>query len=166
MPEMTVVLEEWRGWAKTNGLSHATARLDALGIPHRPTPLPPGWQGVYGFRWRGSWLKVGKAGPNSNARWESQHYNPGSAMSNLAFSLVRYGRLATIEEPSLPGLRAELHRVDPDDMADWIKKHTERVNILIGSEAGRGGLEELESIAQRLLRPVFEGAWRYGGPAA
>jgi len=33
-------------------------------------------------------LKVGKAGCNSNAWFQSQHYNPMSAQSNLARTLI------------------------------------------------------------------------------
>src|SRR5262249_45761660 len=73
-----------------------------LPAPHRPSPLPPGWQGIYAFRFQGVWLKVGEAGPKSNARWVSQHYDPGRAMSTLAFSLIRYAHLAEHEDPRLP----------------------------------------------------------------
>lgn len=35
-------------------------------------------------------LKVGKAGPNSAARFTSQHYSPASARSTLAGSIIKY----------------------------------------------------------------------------
>lgn len=163
MDEMADVLAEWRTWAKDSGFARADARLDPLGIPHNPTPLPAGWQGIYGFRWQNSWLKIGKAGPKSNARWLSQHYGAGRAMSTLAFCLIRYGHLAEQEDPALPGLRAKIQRVSPEEIGNWMKGNTERVNTLIGSEMGSTGLARLESIAHRVLKPVFEGPWKFGG---
>src|SRR5712672_3281759 len=57
---------------------------------HRPpTSLPQGQMAVYGFFWDGVWLKIGKAGAQSQARYTSQHYNPASAPSTLAASLLR-----------------------------------------------------------------------------
>jgi len=43
---------------------------------------------VYAFGAMAFGLKVGKVGPNSNARYTSQHYLVGSAPSTLAASLV------------------------------------------------------------------------------
>jgi hypothetical protein len=86
-------------------------------------------------------------------------------MSTSAFSLVKYG-LAPEEHPELQGLRALIRRVDPDEIGDWIKGNTERVNVLIGAEAGPAGLDWLERIAHRRLSPIFEGPWKFGEPAA
>lgn len=101
-------------WASEQGIEPARAelRVQRLGRPHVPCALAPGWQGVYAFEYDEAWLKVGKAGPKSGARWISQHYNPGSAMSTLAFSFVKYGHFATDDHPSVPGLRAELSRTE------------------------------------------------------
>jgi len=105
------------------------------------------------------------AGPNSNPRWQSHHYGPTRAMSTLAWSLVRYGHFAEKESPLLPGLRAKLEQVGPDTIGEWMKANTDRVNMLIGEEAGSPGLRQLEAIAHRVLEPVFEGRWKFGGPA-
>lgn len=53
------------------------------GLPHTPKSLQPGMMGVYTFLYDDRFLKIGKAGPSSNARFLSQHYNPGSEMSKL-----------------------------------------------------------------------------------
>lgn len=164
--DMDDVLAEWRTWAQARGIRSVAGRVESLGVPHKPVTLPDGWQGIYAFRWQGQWLKIGKAGPNTAARWLSQHYGAGRAMSTLAFSLLRYGHLATREHPSLPGLRTLLQRVGPQDIGDWIKENTERVNVLVDAAAGRDGLASLEGIAHRRLTPIFEGRWPFGGPAA
>jgi hypothetical protein len=160
------VVAAFSGWASAQGLGPARAevRVQSLGRPHVPTPLPVGWQGVYCFEYEGAWLKVGKAGPKSGARWISQHYNRGSAMSTLAFSLVKYGHFGSVDHPSLRDLRPRLQTVSPDDIGEWIRRHTERVNLVIRAEMGREGLAHLEAIAHRVLKPVFEGRWQFGEP--
>lgn len=165
MSSIQQAVDEFCDWAKDYGLGSARAeiRTESLGRPHRPTPLPSGWQGVYCFRYGGVWLKIGMAGPKSGARWLSQHYNPGSAMSTLAFSLIRYGHFGSREDDRLPELKGELAAVRPNEIGDWIKHNTERVNVLIRAETGKAGLVRLEAIAHRLLDPVFEGAWKFGG---
>jgi hypothetical protein len=45
---------------------------------------------VYCFFLDGRALKIGIAGPNSDARFRSQHYNLNSARSTLAGSIFKY----------------------------------------------------------------------------
>lgn len=111
------------------------------------------------------WLKVGKAGPNSNARWQSQHYNSGAAMSNLACALLRYAQLGEAEDPRLPAaFKLRLQGVKPEDIGDWIKQHTDRCNLLLDARLGRCLVSNLETLAIATLKPVFEGRWAFRGP--
>jgi hypothetical protein len=160
-----LVTQEFSQWAQSQGLGpgRAEIRVEHLGIPHVPRPLPDGWQGVYCFKYQTVWLKVGKAGPKSAARWTSHHYHPGRAQSTLAFSLLRYGRFSEVDFPEVPDLRARVRSIDADGLGDWIKKNTERVNFLIRSELGPSGLDRLEKIAQNILHPIFEGNWDPAG---
>jgi len=82
-----------------------------LGAPHKASQLPPGMAAVYCFWGLGQWLKIGKVGPNSGARYTSQHYT-GSARSTLAGSL-----LSDPEVLEVPGFT-------PDRVGDWIKANT------------------------------------------
>jgi hypothetical protein len=50
-------------------ISAEEVRIETLPAPHRPTGLPAGSMAVYVFSYRGIALKVGKAGPNSDARF-------------------------------------------------------------------------------------------------
>ncbi len=64
--------------------------VELLPAPHKaPTMLPAGKMAVYAFFVDGVALKVGKVGPNSQARYTSQHYNMGSALSTLAASISK-----------------------------------------------------------------------------
>ena len=156
-----LVVREFAEWARSQGLGPARAelRVERLGIPHAPTSLPPGWQGVYSFKYQEAWLKVGKAGPKSGARWTSQHYHPGRAQSTLAFSLLRYAHFSALAFQELADLKIRLQKVGPDELGDWIKNNTERTNFLIRSELESAGLDQLERIALRILKPIFEGNW-------
>ena len=101
---------------------------------------------VYGFWWNGEWLKIGKVGPNTNVRYTSQHYNPNSARSTLAGSLVKDIRMVGIPDfaGSTPG--------------DWIKSETSRVNILVPTDSGGELLSRLEAFLHERFQPRYEGS--------
>lgn len=50
--------------------------------------LKKGQMAVYMFEMGQEYLKIGKVGPKSHPRYKSQHYNPRSAKSTLAASLL------------------------------------------------------------------------------
>lgn len=56
-----------------------------------------------------SCLKIGLAGPKSAARYNSQHYNPRSANSNLAKCLLREDRCS---EPAKPWIIENTYRIN------------------------------------------------------
>ncbi len=84
---------------------------------HKPTAFPVGFSAIYIFEYNKVYLKVGQAGPNSNARFQSHHYNPHSSNSNLAKSLINDAGFAAI--------------IGTDEVGLWIKKNTDRYNIMI-----------------------------------
>lgn len=119
--------------------------IENLPPPHKPTPLPVGFMGVYTFNLHGQTLKVGKAGPKSKSRFISHHYNLGKVPSTLAKTLLKN--------------RASLNLVgiDSENIGDWIKTNTHRVNFLLPSELGDPVLNLLEAFVQCRLNPIFEG---------
>lgn len=121
-------------------------RTEFLTSPHQsPKSLPIGLMAVYGFWGDGCWLKIGKAGPNSNARYTSQHYNAGSANSNLAKSLASDTRMSAIAafDRATPGM--------------WIRATTHRVNILMPATRHKELLSLLEAFLHLRLKPRYEG---------
>lgn len=100
---------------------------------------------VYGFWGDGRWLKIGKVGPNSNARYTSQHYIAGSALSTLAGSLAKDTAMNGVVgfDPRAPGV--------------WIRASTHRVNILLPATRERALLSLLEAFLHLRLRPRYEG---------
>ncbi|HVA15670.1 MAG TPA: hypothetical protein VNF99_20655 [Stellaceae bacterium] len=120
--------------------------IEKLAAPHvPPTRLPTGKIAVYVFSNGPDVLKVGKVGAKSQARYTSQHYNPGSAMSTLAASIL--------------GDRERLNLADVDEAAvgGWIRQNIDRVNFLMDEQVGVPVLSLLESFLQCRLKPRYEG---------
>jgi hypothetical protein len=118
--------------------------VEYLPAPHRPSGLPPGKMAVYMFRFEQVWLKIGKAGPSSGPRYMSQHYT-GSAMSTLAGSLNRDSQ------------RREIPGFTTSDAGSWIKRNTDRVNILLPASHEKELLSLLEAFLHLRFRPRYEG---------
>jgi len=129
------------------GLPSGKLKLEPpLEAPHKPPTLPKGKMAVYIFTYKECFLKIGKAGPNSNARYSSQHYNMDSSRSNLAKSLVN----------DLPNEKWE--GLTSDNVSSWIKDKTTRYNILMEESPKLLLLNLLEAFLHYRLEPEFEGA--------
>lgn len=138
-------------FAKVAHLAGVELPPDAIGIeklpaPHvPPTRLPAGKMAVYVFTRGPEVLKVGKVGARSQARYTSQHYNPGSAMSTLAASIIA---------------DAVQHGLTENDAARiglWMRESVDRVNFLIDERFGMRLLTLLEAFLQCTLKPRYEG---------
>lgn len=133
-----------------NVTAAAGRRLDAgyeiidRGMPHKPGALKRGKTGVYTFLYQDEFLKIGKAGPNSYARFSSQHYHPDSAMSNLAKSIL--------EDERMQGLG-----ITRDNVGDWIKRNTRRIDIILDESLGIFALELIEAALHFRYEPRYEG---------
>ena len=146
-----LVSEAISDFRKVAALAHAELLTDRVTIeiavkPHKsPKSLPVDHMAVYAFFLNGRALKVGKAGPKSAARYTSQHYNPGSAGSNLAKSILANGA------------KVGADGIDSGSVGDWIRLHTDRVNLLLPINFGLPILSLLESFLHVRWRPLFEG---------
>jgi hypothetical protein len=109
---------------------------------HIPLQLPSNKAAIYIFKWNNSYLKVGKVNANSNARYQSQHYNPNSSNSNLSKSL-----LADIEFQALLGDKS---------VGNWIKENTTRFNLLIPTALGKNFVHFAEAFFILKCNPRFE----------
>ena len=115
------------------------------GHPHiSPCSLPNGKMAVYMFVYEGEFLKIGKVGPNSNARYTNQHYNPKSAGSNLAKSIL---------------LDSEMMNkgIDNENVGEWIKCNCRRIDIELDVELGVFTLELIEALLHYKYTPKYEG---------
>lgn len=122
--------------------------VEFLPAPHRrPRNLSRGKMAVYGFCFDGSWLKIGMVGPNSGARYASQHYG-FNALSTLAKSLSRDDAMRKI---------TGLGENSPAEWGEWVERNTSRMNILLPSSRDRNLLSLLEAFLLVRLRPKYEG---------
>lgn len=141
-------IDDFRTVARLAGveLSNDAISIEHLSAPHLPpTRLPFGKMAVYVFSRGPDVLKVGKVGANSQARYTSQHYNPGSALSTLAASIVADRK------------RLGLTNIDNGSVGQWIKANIDRVNFLVDERCGVPILTLLETFLQCRLRPRYEG---------
>ena len=107
--------------------------------------LPKGKTAVYVFSYKERFLKVGRVGPRSQARYKSQHYNPCSSRSNLAKSLLKNESAARD------------HCLTVENVGGWIKDKTDRVNFILEVNVDKRTSKLLEAFAQCRLKPIFEG---------
>lgn len=132
-------------------LAYADVNLDNfekefMAAPHNPpSNLPNGKMAIYGFWIDSEWLKIGRVGPKSIARYTSQHYNPNSARSTLAKSLLNDNSIWN-----------EKDKTKPEDIGEWIKNNTYRVNILLDSNHDKLLLALLEAFLHLRLKPRYE----------
>jgi hypothetical protein len=89
-------------------------------------------------------LKVGRFGAKSHAHYISRRYNPSSAMSTLAASI-----LADREQNGLGHL-------DEPSIREWTRDNIYRVNFLVNEELGIAVLRLLEAFLECRLKPRYE----------
>lgn len=114
------------------------------GQPHAPKALPRGKMGVYAFVYNDEFLKIGKAGPRSGARFTSQHYQAAGAPSTLAKSLLADADMAHL------GLTEA-------SVGEWIRQNTRRIDILLDERLGVFTLELIEAALHYRYEPRYEG---------
>ena len=120
--------------------------IECLSAPHTPpSRLPQGKMAVYIFAKGTDVLKVGKVGPKSQARYISQHYNPKSALSTLASSMLSDDSF--VKQTSC----------NEANVGAWIKANLDRTNIILDQRLGIAVLTLLESYLQCRLKPKYEG---------
>lgn len=115
-----------------------------LGIPHKPTGLPRGKMGIYAFSYNNRFLKIGKVGQNSNARFQSQHYKPNSSQSNLAKSILNDAMF-------------DSENLNEDNVGDWIKNNVRRIDFVIDASLGIFVLNLIEAFLHCYFEPLYEG---------
>ena len=144
--DLTPVIEKLKNALKIVGSDTNKFNIDILdrGCPHTPTALPRGKMAIYIFRHDNGFLKIGKVGPNSNARFQTQHYSPSSSKSNLAKSL-------------LDDEQGPCRELSFNEIGEWMKKNLHRTDIMIDAHAGMEVLCFVESFFHLHFLPKYEG---------
>jgi hypothetical protein len=144
--DISQILADFRRTLPLAGMDPQRIQLEVQdrGCPHVPAALPRGRMAVYIFALADSALKVGKVGRNSNARFQTQHYLPGSSGSNLAKSLL--------DDETGPCCE-----VSADEIGSWMRQRLHRIDILLNADAGVAVLSYLEAFLHCRLSPKYEG---------
>ena len=126
------------------------------GTNHKPTTLQTGMCGVYVFMAGEHCLKVGKAGSNSKARWNSHHYNldettPSTLPKSIIKNKLRFKSLFPTE------MHQEIDALKKTNIQGWIKSNLSRIEFLMPDNGDSLALNLLEALAQYRLHPIFEG---------
>ena len=114
------------------------------GVPHHPSGLPKGKFGIYSFRFADEFLKIGKVGQNSDARFRSQHYVPKSSQSNLAKSVLNDSDF-------------DRFNLTENNIGDWIKQNVRRIDFIIDASLGVFVLNLIEAFLHLYFQPKYEG---------
>ncbi len=156
--ELEKLIEDFFEFARISGvpLSRYKIGLEILYAPHhQPTRLPTGKKAIYVFSTKECCLKVGKAGPKSPPRFTSQPYNPGSALNNLAKSIINSKGLLKSKLP--PTMHEEINQLSERNIKSWIENNTTRYHFFIDAELDDLVLALFEVFVQCRFKPLFEG---------
>ncbi len=135
--EMEQAIKQWSKFIKETKGSDVELLECVIDKEHTHRFKPGKWH-IYSF-WgneSGEALKIGIAGPNSAARFSSQHYNENSAKSNLAKSLLESG-------------------ICSGSAKEWIKSNTYRINVVFDNFS-KPLAHALEAHLHLLYEPRFE----------
>lgn len=91
-------------------------------------------------------FKIGRVGPKSTARFDSQHYNPRGCKSNLAQSIL--------DNKSKLNFKCDLN---DDTIGEFIVGSFIRINILFYESAPEFANELVEALLHYKYKPFFEG---------
>ena len=139
-------------------LTNITCRAQYFekGNTHKPTTLKMDEKGVYVFLTENYCFKVGKAGPKSQARWNSQHYNldtstPSTFPKSIMQNLNRFKKFFPKNK------HAEIDELCKQNIKQWIKENVSRIEFVIFANEPKHALNLLEALVQFRLRPKYEG---------
>ena len=146
MDEFTEIKEALLSIAKILGpddISPEQVQIIDRGLPHSIGSLPKGKMAIYIFKYGDIYLKIGKVGTKSNARFISQHYHPISANSNLAKSILADDEFGD--------------NVSADTIKEWMMNNLNRIDILVNENLGIFALDLFEMCLHYKYKPKYEG---------
>ena len=118
--------------------------IKILYAPHEPNKKPKNKFAIYAFVHNGKFLKIGKCGPKSYARFNYQHYNPKSTNSNLAKSIL------------LDKNNYSKYKINKTNIAKWIKNNCTRIEVIFDDRVKDNYITYLESLLILELEPKYE----------
>ncbi len=135
---------------------NCTIQFMEMGESHIPTRLLSSEQGVYIFFRNQQSFKVGKAGSNSQARWNSHHYNldektPSTFPKSFMADLDNFKSYFPEE------IHFEMENLNRESIKMWVRNNLSRIEFKISSEESKIVLNLLEALVQFHFPPIYEG---------
>ncbi|MDB4590990.1 hypothetical protein OAH77_04740 [Flavobacteriaceae bacterium] len=128
-----------------------------MGDNHTPSRLIKGKeQGVYVFIRNETTFKVGKAGTNSQARWNSHHYNldnstPSTLTKSFMMDLENFKTFFPVHA------KRDIEKINKRQIKNWIQNNMSRIEFKISSKESSIALNLLEALVQFNFPPIYEG---------
>lgn len=143
--------------------------------------LENGKMGIYMFcyRYKGKevFLKIGKAGEKTKARFSTQHYCVNKTKSTLAKSLIKSIQEDIIDNKVLEEIKQEITKIitkeemmqildnsdninlkeQKEKIKDWMKKNLTKINIVLDASLENRVLSFFEEYFIFKYNPIFEG---------
>lgn len=143
--------------------------------------LEDGKMGIYMFCYRYKdkevFLKIGKAGEKTKARFSTQHYCINKTKSTLAKSLIKNIQEDRIDNEVLEEIKQEITAIitkeeikqildnsdnsnlkdKKDGIKDWMKSKLKKINIVLDASLGNRVLSFFEEYFLFKYNPIFEG---------
>lgn len=143
--------------------------------------LENGKMGIYMFcyRYKGKevFLKIGKAGEKTKARFSTQHYCVNKTKSTLAKSLIKRIQEDIIDNKVLEEIKQEITKIitkeemmqildnsdninlkeQKEKIKDWMKKNLTKINIVLDASLENRVLSFFEEYFIFKYNPIFEG---------
>lgn len=143
--------------------------------------LEDGKMGIYMFCYRYKdkevFLKIGKAGEKTKARFSTQHYCINKTKSTLAKSLIKSIQQDRLDNKVLEEIKQEITAIitkeemnqilensdnsnlkdKKDGIKDWMKSKLTKINIVLDASLGNRVLSFFEEYFIFKYNPIFEG---------
>lgn len=143
--------------------------------------LEDGKMGIYMFCYRYKdkevFLKIGKAGEKTKARFSTQHYCINKTKSTLAKSLIKSIQEDRLDNKVLEEIKQEITAIitkeemkqildnldnsnlkdKKDGIKDWMKSKLTKINIVLDASLGNRVLSFFEEYFIFKYNPIFEG---------
>ena len=130
----------------TLNINRSKIKIIDRGCPHNPTDckLSQDCSAVYIFKYKDVYLKIGKVGKKSHARFSSHHYSPNRSESNLAKSILNDSDFSNFN-------------LNEKNITEWMKNNLHRIDIIFDNDLNKYVNSVFESTLHYFFKPTYEG---------
>ena len=127
-------------------------RVNKTRAPHHPKGLPDRQDGRLLLLLSRASIKIGLAGPNSDARFRSHHYSAGRAMSTLAGSISKHPEKVGLKSIQLSQRATGLRKIQTGSTFSFPRNSGRICFPVLRVSFTRGGSQLLKAALPRVRR--------------